>query len=191
MRQTLATALGQTVHDRKHIRKSVHYNKPVDVNRHSPVARRQNTHFGTELDVLECANEEQGEEGERSSGSTSSKSGPTPKRARPRKAFKAPEIRQPRISIMTSRNTVLHERRLPFRDVSSGRGNMSPIRIPRRGKGSPMKQDNWGQALGENPEVEADLGFGSEILFTSTPFTPEITKVMDGVDDYDDATLDE
>jgi hypothetical protein len=188
MRQTLAAALGQSVPDRKHTRKSVRHNKGVGGAQHSPIPRRRNTRLGGDIDVCPSTYDDQEEDGNRSSESTSYKSGSTPKRAKPRQPFKVPEIRQPRLNVATTRSAKLHERRLPLRDVSSGRANLSPIRPTHLGKDSPIKQDDW-----ERNRVEDEVGleFGSDVLFTSTPFTPMAPAMADEVDGYNDTTLDE
>ncbi|KAF2435681.1 hypothetical protein EJ08DRAFT_285311 [Tothia fuscella] len=185
MRQTLTAAL-----DRKPPRNSVRLSKTVQSNQRSPDTRRRSTRVGTESHVTQLTQVEHFDEGDHSFESTSSKSGPTPKRARPRQVFKIPEIRQPQLGVTARKSAKIRNRRLPLRDVSSGRGNLSPLKPRRMSKGSPLKQDNWERnQTGE--EDEADLEFGSEILFTSTPFPTNLPQIEDGLDGGESTTMDE
>jgi hypothetical protein len=67
-------------------------------------------------------------------------------------------------------------------DVSTGRGNMSPIRPSTARKGS------IGKEFDEVDDVEVE--FGSQ-LFASTPFTPGPVAKTDDDHFYDDTTADE
>ena len=177
MRQTLAAAIGN-LPERKHPRKSVRYAASAQ---RSPVSRRRSRRLAGDIEDLQTPHGTQTlrhdpnepEAGDLSFESNSSRSGSTPKRAKPHKPFKVPVVRQPRLSAATPRSTRAQNMRLPLVDVSTGRGNMSPIRRSLPAKLTPSEKGEWENLRYESTEAYEDLDFGCEI-FTSMPFTPGI-----------------
>jgi hypothetical protein len=195
MRQTLTAALGH-LPEKKHSRKSVHYAPAIS---HSPGSRRQSRHQTMQHDTFPP---EANEAASRSAKSFSpdaalsvesalAEDGSTPRRAKPRKSFKLPIARQPRMSaVMTPKSVRSRTQRLPLGDISSTCGNRSPSR---RILTSPKKaQTQYEAAHGDHAgDIYASLqqlDFGSEV-FTSTPFSP--MKMTTRNEDDDDTTVDE
>jgi chromosome segregation ATPase len=198
MRQTLAAAIGTKVPDqkpvdRKHARKGVHHTNAREPSQHSPASHRRSRQLIAEQKEVYPFEDVDNmiEHGNRSFESTSSKSGPTPKRARPRKAFKVPTIHQPQLSIAANRSVKLQDRRLPLRDLSAGRANLSPVQPVRSTKTGYENQDHGEDSDARELEEAVDLEFGSLVMLTSTPFTPNpvASKVEAGF--YDDTTVDD
>ncbi|KAJ9641493.1 hypothetical protein H2199_005463 [Coniosporium tulheliwenetii] len=116
----------------------------------------------------------------RSFESVSSKSGPTPKRAKPRKSFKVPTLQQPRLSVFPQSTKSVRSKpvlgRQPLIDVSAGRGNMSPVRVGRDGKDpfqrkEPAVTDREDDHMDQCEEMK-DLPFDESEMLSGTPATP-------------------
>lgn len=115
----------------------------------------------------------------------SSKSGPTPKRAKPRKPFKVPALQLPQ-QIAGTRTTKLASgrssavKRSALMNVSVGRSNQSPIRR------NALCFDNFDQENADgkgltkkksgSPDT-ADISFDGGGMFTSTPEAPDLGLV--------------
>jgi hypothetical protein len=191
MRETLAAAIGTKVPDRKHTHRSVHNAAALELAQHSPRHRsRRLLACSEDVQPYEDVDDDMADEGSRSFDSASSKSGPTPKRAKPRKSFKVPTIRQPRLSIAAARSTKVQDKRLPLLDVSTGRANISPVRPVMSRKSGNEKKNHENDDVRDLEEV-VDLEFGSEVMFTSTPFTPKPAEPKAENGFYDDTTVDE
>jgi len=109
--------------------------------------------------------------------STSSKTGPTPKRTRPRRTTRTPSTQQAKINIgaktvKTAHETTAQSTRQPLKDLNVSVHNRSPVRTQRRGFGKPQpEQDyNWedGKDQGDGFTDSGDLSFGGSDIFTST-----------------------
>jgi hypothetical protein len=191
MRQTLAAAIGPNFAGRKHVRKSVHYHaEPAEI-QGTPVQRRTSRRLTAErkphssqhnqAPYLESeTSPDVAREGDRSFESTSSKGGPTPKRVKQNKPFRAPVMRPSRLNYALTK-TANNQIRMPLLDVSTGRGNMSPVRPCTAGRDSYEKGFD---------EENVDVEFGSGI-FTSTPLTPGLIATTNDDGLYDDTTVDE
>jgi hypothetical protein len=191
MRQTLAAAIGTNLAGRKHVRKSVHYHAAPAETQRTPVSRRRSRRLtidpkphSNQLNQTPYLESETSpdvvQEADKSFESASSKSGPTPKRAKQYKPFRAPAVRQPRLNYGLTKTTNT-QMKMPLLDISIGRGNMSLVRPSTTRKGSHGKGFDE-----ENVEVE----FGSEIL-TNTPFTLGPIATKDDDHFYDDTIADE
>lgn len=176
----------------KHVRKSVQFkHKPAETQR-TPVSRRKSRRLTidpkphsnqlNQAPYLESKTSPNANpEVEQSFESASSKSGPTPKRAKQYKASRASAIRQPRLSTGGGK-TAETQIRMPFLDVSTGRGNTYPLGPATGSKASHRKQ--------VFDEANVEVEFGSQI-FTSTPFTPGPNAKTKNDHFYDDTTADE
>ncbi|KAF2757359.1 hypothetical protein EJ05DRAFT_476630 [Pseudovirgaria hyperparasitica] len=149
-------------------------------------------------------------------GSSSSKDGPTPKRAKPRKSFRVPLIRRQNPNTPRARRSLLNVTRqcevdedsaegspsrtppsvsvniitqpgrlstIPLRqalfDVSTGRGNMSPVRAALRPSDDLFKSNmsqNSGKQLRKMLPVMEITSFDTSNVFTSTPLTPRLGR---------------
>ena len=85
----------------------------------------------------------------------------------------------------------MQDKRLPLLDVSAGRANVSPCKSRLLSKGDYEKHGNWESNVAGPLEDAEDLEFGSDIMFTSTPFTPKPMKAMEEPSIYGDTTVDE
>jgi hypothetical protein len=195
VRRTLAAlATGTNAPNRKYTRKSVHSDNVPGAARQSLTTQRRS---GRSIAVSKESNmiyqdvPERLGEADRSFESTSSKSGPTPKRSKPRKSFKDTAIRQPRLSFTAPKSTKAQDTRLPLRDVSAGRVNVSPVKLSQLSKGEFQQLVERKHGKGNNNDEVDDMEFGSEIVLTSTPYTPKSTKPMGNEDDHGDTTVDE
>lgn len=189
---TAMESVDNDIGGRKHVRKSVHYPPQPAETQRTPVSRRRSRRLTIDpkphLNQVDrtpyLENETSPDavpEHDRSFESTSSKSGPTPKRLKQYRTSRTSAFREPRSSIGVAR-TAETQRRMPLLDVSAGRGNVYPPRPATEGKASSGKL--------AFDEENVDVEFGSQI-FTSTPFTPgPVAKTNDG-QFYDDTTVDE
>jgi predicted nucleic acid-binding Zn-ribbon protein len=190
MRDTLAAAIGTKVPDRKHMSKSVHHTYASESTSRAPRhPSRRALAEPKEVQPCEDIEDEMSDKGGRSFDSACSNNGPTPKRAKPRKAFKLPTIRQPRISIAVAKSAKFEDKRLPLVDVA-GRANISPAR-PMKSHNSGYEKQVYDDDNARDLEEAIDLEFGSDFMFTSTPFTPKPSKSMAETGFYDDTTVDE
>jgi hypothetical protein len=196
MRQTLAATLGHPI-EKKHSRKTAHYGPLVG---RSPQQQRQSNVQDPKHGVKQLAVDYEADTRRAKSlppnaatsfESVSATEGSTPKRAKPRKSFKVPIAKQPRLSNMVTPKSVKSRiLRPPLEDISRARGNRSPARqilaSPNKTQGR-QEVAKSGQ-YGDDYAGLEELDFGSE-PFTSTPFTPA-GKIPCEVED-DDATVDE
>lgn len=109
--------------------------------------------------------------------STSSKSGPTPKRTRPRRTTRSPTMHQTKIStvaktVKTAHDTTSRSTRQPLKDLSVSLYNRSPVRTQEHGLGKPQQERDYSWVAGKHHGDEAtelgDLSFGGSDLFAST-----------------------
>lgn len=116
----------------------------------------------------------------------SSKSGPTPKRAKPRKPFKVPTLQLPQriagtrtIQSASGRSSAVN--RLALMNVSLGRSNQSPIRRNALGFDNFDQENAHGKGLTKkksgSPDTIADISFDRGGMFTSTPEAPDLGLV--------------
>ncbi|KAE9990054.1 hypothetical protein EG327_001906 [Venturia inaequalis] len=173
-----AMAMSANTGGRKHVRKSVHYPpEPAETQHPKPLSNQPNQAPYLEGETSPDAIPEH----DRSFESTSSKSGPTPKRVKQDNTSRTSAFRQPRLSTGVAK-TAETQIRMPLLDVSTGRGNAYPPRPASEKKASHGKQ--------VFDEANVEVEFGSQI-FTSTPFTPgPIAKRKEDYF-YDDTTVDE
>ena len=118
--------------------------------------------------------------------SASSKSGPTPKRAKPRKPFKVPTLQLPQriagtrtTQSASGRSSAVN--RLALMNVSVGRSNQSPIRRNALGFDNFDQENAGGKGLTKKksglPDTTADISFDGGGMFTSTPEAPDLGVV--------------
>ncbi len=109
--------------------------------------------------------------------STSSKSGPTPKRTRPRRTTRTPSMHQTKIStdaitVKTAHDTASRSTRQPLKDLSVSISNRSPVRTQQHGLGKLRQEREYSWVDGKNHVDEVmelgDLSFGGSDLFAST-----------------------
>jgi hypothetical protein len=190
MRQTLAAAIGTNLASQKHVRKHVRYQPEPAQTQRTPVSHRRSRRLtidpklhSNQLNQNPYRESETSPNGvqelDQSSESASSKSGPTPKRVKKYTLSEAPSVQQPRLSFGLT-NMANLPKRIPLLDVSTSRGNISPMR-PSTARGSHKKAFD---------EANVEVEFGSGI-FTSTPFTPGPIAATNDDDVYDDTTADE
>lgn len=109
--------------------------------------------------------------------STSSKSGPTPKRTRPRRSTRTLSMQQAKIdlgtkTVKTAHDTTSRSSREPLKDLSVSVHNKSPVRTQRHGFGKPQPEPHhhWtdGKDQGDEAMEDDDPSFGGSDIFTST-----------------------
>ena len=186
MRQTLAAALGH-LPDKKHTRKSVHYDPAItQARRRSRRLTDRRTMSPLKGGEALLPTENLVPDANASFESVSTEEGSTPKRAKPHKPFKVPSLRPSRLA--TPRSVGGRTQRLPLADASS-RANRSPSRQLLASTKKAMTQLVH-EDLGQKAEYAAldELDFGSEV-FTSTPFTPARPRIGEMIDD--DETVDD
>ncbi|QDS68346.1 hypothetical protein FKW77_010712 [Venturia effusa] len=194
LRQTLVTAIdAANTAGRKHVRKSVHYQPEPAETQRTPVSRRRSRRTTTDAKPhfypLNQTPEPEGgnsldatPEIDGSFESASSRGGPTPKRARQHKASRSSAFRQPRTSIGLAK-TVDTQKRAPFLDISTGRGNSYPRR-----PATSEKKAKQGKMVFDEENLEVEFG---SLLFESTPFTPGPGARVRDDDFFGDTTVDE
>jgi len=109
--------------------------------------------------------------------STSSRSGPTPKRTRPRRITKTLSMSQTRINlgaktVKTAHNNMSRSPRHPLKDLGVGMHNKSPVKTQRHGP-SKGQQEPSSNGIDMEDRYDAvmeigDLSFGGSDIFTST-----------------------
>ena len=132
--------------------------------------------------------------------STSSKSGPTPKRTRPRRTTKTSSLQQTKIdlgakTVKTAHDTTYQPSRQPLKDVGMGVPNRSPVRAARHGFGKPQLEGDRGWIGGEDRADEVmelgDLSFGGSDVFPSTEKEPSSARDEHGNSHlYEESTTD-
>ena len=115
--------------------------------------------------------------------SASSRSGPIPKRAKPRKSFKVPTLQLPQqiagtrtAKSASGRSSAV--KRSALMNVSVGRSNQSPIRRNALGFDNFDQENAYGKGLTKkksgSPNTIADISFDGGGMFTSTPEAPDL-----------------
>ena len=109
--------------------------------------------------------------------STSSKSGPTPKRTRPRRSTRTPNTQQTKITlgaktVKTAHDTISQSTRQPLKELGAAVHNRSPVKTQRHGSGKlqPGQDHVWVDERGEVDQAMdyGDLSFGGSDVFAST-----------------------
>lgn len=129
--------------------------------------------------------------------STSSKSGPTPKRTRPRRTTRTPSMHRTKIDIGANTVKTAHDTtsRPPLTDLSVSVHNRSPVRTQWHGMGKvqPGQDGVWINAKDQGVEaIElGDLSFGGSDIFTSTEKArPSAAEDYGHSQLYDESTAD-
>ena len=131
---------------------------------------------------------------------TSSKSGPTPKRTRPRRNTRTPSMQQTKIDVGAKTAKIVHDTRSQstrqvLKDLGVSVHNKSPMKTQQHGLGKWQQEQDSISIAGEDQDEElmdfGDLSFGGSDVFTSTgkePSPPQ-DKAESHLDDETTADL--